>query len=132
MEDDEAVTTEKAVDDQPADEKADKKKKKKKKSKKKGLGAFMENEAEASAFKAEEEQIKPTLIEELPESNDGPTIEELPDEPEEAAESDKEADLPSHGSILLKDDERTPPKTVTFDIESSNVKEFYKNEQIAK
>ena len=55
-ENDETVTTEKAADDQPADEKADKKKKKKKKSKKKGLGAFMENEAEANAFKAEEEE----------------------------------------------------------------------------
>lgn len=84
----------------------------------------MENEAEASAFK--EEEAKTKLIEELPaKEEEGPTIEELPDETETTEPVTK-------SSILLKDDETPPKKKVTFDIEKTTVKEFYKNEKIEK
>ena len=98
----------------------------------------MENAAEASAFK--EEEAKTKLIEELPAKEDGPTIEELPDVPEDtestaALQSEISAlkQPSSEGkSILLKDDETPPKKNVTFDIEKTTVKEFYKNEKIEK
>lgn len=118
--------------DKPAEEKApepEQKKKKKKKSKKKGLSAFMENEAEASAFKTIEEETKTKLIEELPPKEDGPTIEELPEEPA-VAEEQEPPEESKQSSILLKDDETPPKKNVTFDIEKTTVKEFYKNEKI--
>ena len=66
-------------------------------------------------------------------------IEELPDEPEDTestAVQQSEISAPEKqtgtNSILLKDDETPPKKNVTFDIEKTTVKEFYKNEKIEK